>query len=252
MPARLSYLVMHPRREVFKVSALVMARRDPRPRLHTLYVFADEIAGNHDPCVLTDPWFYSYCHASQLRRTEIDTGSVLFFYDYSRDAFDTVFRVQRKHDWVRRAPSRPPLPIRITLSPRTEKLAWNLHFKWPAAGAHENANTTFEALMYPAKGHSLLPIRDDGPVGLEALGMPWIRRKIAERYRGKRPVPLTDRQAESLYRRIVEVSDLMALGRLSLVHPSDRRLIGKSPWAPQSTRRHQHCWRGGHRTGQIS
>lgn len=32
-------------------------------------VFVDKIfVGNEDPFVFTDPWLYSYCHASQLRR----------------------------------------------------------------------------------------------------------------------------------------------------------------------------------------
>src|SRR2546422_589402 len=158
MGGPLSYIVFHPDREVAEVTARVLKTGSAQPEARRLRIWMDNVEGNHDPCVLTDPWFYSYCHATQMRRSEMDAGSILFFYDHSSRVFDTVLVVRRRHMWTRRRPRSPPIPIAVNLAPSTARLACDLHFKWPSKGYHENTAQSFEAAAWPEKRFSFLPM----------------------------------------------------------------------------------------------
>ncbi len=237
----LSYVVMHPERPVFKVSSLVLRAGARKPERRTLKVLADAIEENHDPCVLTEPWFYSFCHASQMKRSQMGPGSVIFFYDYRRRSFDTVFSVRAKHEWSRPHPARLCTPIPVKLSTSMEKLAWDLHFKWPSKWVHRNTMLTFEAKIYPEDGYSFLPIGDGGPVSLESLSLPWLERRIREYDSGKWPVPLSGRQAGQVLRAIDREADAKVIGGLRLLDPRDVAKIGQPRETPSGTQRRHRC-----------
>ena len=242
MSANLSYIVMHPRREEFAVSAMVLQRGQAVPRRAKVRILADAIEGNHDPCVLTDPWFYSYCHASHLRRSVMGEGSMLFFLDHSRRVFDTVFVVRRKLRWERLQPRRPPLPVPIHLTPEMSSLAWSLHFKWPSRGYHENTSVTFEGNSWGDGRHSFLPFRDEGPVSEAEVVPASVRNKIKSALPGKHPLALTREEAEVLYDRITRASTMQVVGGIKLLLDSDRQQIGVDPAeGPHRTR--SHCGR---------
>lgn len=214
MSGPLSYVVQHPKRCELRVSAHVLENGRPAPRERELVIFGDAIEGNHDPCVLTDPWFYSYCHASQLKRTQMGPGSMIFFYDHDREAFDTVFSVKDRHEWDRIMPSSPPLPIRIRLPPRVEKDAWDLHFQWPSRGHHEKTRVTFEAAMFPVDTCSLLSLRGGQPVSAASLGLSWLEPRIDQHKRRRRPVPLAAREAAELYAATSRAADTKVIGHI--------------------------------------
>jgi len=80
---------------------------------------------NEDPFVFNDPWIYSYCHASQLRRClkhngSINTGSYLIFVNgtavnKNKLAIDTVFCVGSILEWKRNKEKGPVLPLKYQL-----------------------------------------------------------------------------------------------------------------------------------------
>ena len=242
MSGPLSYVVQHPKRCEVRVSARVLKNRSAVPREREMGIFVDAIEGNHDPCVLTDPWLYSYCHASQLRRTQMGPGSMIFFYDHEREAFDTVFSVRDRHDWDRVMPSSPPLPIRIRLPPRAEKDAWDLHFQWPSRGHHEKTRVTFEAAMFSADPYSFLPLRGGQPVGAASLGLSWLEPQINQHKWRRRPIRLAAREAAELYAATSRAADAKVIGHVRLLDPEDLRKVGKEPgeWEAGDC---QHCGR---------
>jgi len=235
----LSYVVQHPERSEFRVSALVLERGKRAASKREIRIFADPIEGNHDPCVLTDPWFYSYCHASELVRSHMGSGSLIFFYDHVRNAFDTVFSVKVKHEWARHKPRSLPLPIRVHLSSSGEKDAWELHFKWPGKGAHENAKWTFQAAMFPDGRYSFLPIHSsDSPTAAD-LGLSWLIRRIRAYGHGKRPFQLTPGEALDLYAATSRTADVKVVGQVRLLDAKDIAQIGAEP----GRKKGRHCGR---------
>lgn len=78
--------------------------------------------GNEDPFVFSDPWLYSYCHATQLRRTPREDGiylqkdSVIFFVsgdcaNKERLTIDTVFVIENALTWTKKP--KLALPIKF-------------------------------------------------------------------------------------------------------------------------------------------
>ena len=236
----LSYIVMHPRRHSLDVSAQVLGSSSVEAQRSNVRIFADAIAGNHDPCVLTDPWFYSYCHATQLRRSQMGPGSIVFFFDYAAAEFDTVFVVSKKHRWDSVGePRGTALPIHSDLELKEATRAWELHFKWPSLGWHPHASITFEAAHWPARKYSFLPLSGKSAVAKSKVVSASISEKMSLRDRGKRPVPLEPEEAELLYKRIQSKADVQVTSRIQLRHDRDMKMIGIDPGVDSATGVHR-------------
>ncbi len=198
----------------------------------------DNIEGNHEPSVLTDPWLYSYCHATQLRRSRMGSGSLIFFCDHQNGFFDTVFVVREKHRWNRLRPKRPHLPVRLETSPPNVELAWKLQFKWPARGYHENANLTFEGSTWPLEPFSFLPLLRQEPLHPSDLPLPWLERLLGAPHRGKRPLALASADADTLYRALRQAADELVVGGIRLIDGEDIARVGMDPLADKHNKGH--------------
>lgn len=80
------YIIFHPdrARQIANVQATVMVKKKILANWNG-DIFVDQIGkGNEDPYVFNNPWLYSYCHASQLRRNRredsyLQIGSTIIF-----------------------------------------------------------------------------------------------------------------------------------------------------------------------------
>lgn len=143
MPDLSHYLIFHPDRyrQRIGVTADVLIN----DQLHTEWsgdIWVDEVNnGNEDPYVFHDPWLFSYCHASQLRRNEnrtdnyVNSGSYLIF--CSADSvnkgiiqIDTVFVVGTLSRWNRTPALALPDEFSYLATERTNPL-WRRHFRFP-------------------------------------------------------------------------------------------------------------------------
>ena len=106
------YLIFHPCRVPFQVRGT--ARVDGHLQPWAGRVWADRssrgASKNEDPFIWTPSWLYSYCHATQLRRTAqqksfVQEGSRLFFCEAEAAKrgtlkVDTVFQVATRVPWA--------------------------------------------------------------------------------------------------------------------------------------------------------
>jgi len=109
------YIIFHPesKRQIIDAKASAIENG----QVNTAWegkIYVDRINnGNEDPFVYTHPWLYSYCHATQLRRTPREDGnylqkdSVIFF--VSGDCankrhltIDTVFVIENALTWTKK------------------------------------------------------------------------------------------------------------------------------------------------------
>ena len=104
------YIVFHPERKrlQLQVKAVALTRGAVNSAWHG-DVWVDKPNGNEDPFLFFDPWVYTYCHATQLRReprhsSYVQPGSYIIF--CSGDAaddhvlrIDTVFLVGAGAKW---------------------------------------------------------------------------------------------------------------------------------------------------------
>ena len=152
------YIVFHPDRERQAIDVTATILTDGRALTDwqgTIHV--DRVGkGNEDPFVFHNPWLYSYCHATQLRRkksdgTYVQPGSIIIFVSGQSAesavlSVDTVFVVGGARPW-------PDEPLRLPKKYRehfqnVDSPLWERHFKYPFLGIHTSVTHTYEADMW--------------------------------------------------------------------------------------------------------
>ncbi|MTJ08980.1 MULTISPECIES: hypothetical protein [unclassified Anabaena] len=189
-------------------------------------VWVDEPDGNEDPFVFSEKWLYSYCHATQLRRSPesndayITEGSYIFF--CSGDAahkrtiqLDTVFVVDHAAKWPDKQQG---IPKEFKQDYQNNKSSlWERHFKYPFIGQHTGKYTYVSRQWFDRKDeYSFLPIFDDGDrvkFDLELLTSE-LKSKIENKIRGKYPVMLSEEHKTELLKIILSLTSIQVVGNL--------------------------------------
>ncbi len=75
--SKANYIIFHPdsQRQKMEVSATVLENGVQKENWHR-FVWADRLGGDDDPFIFSDPWLYSYCHATQLHRQPRKDGII--------------------------------------------------------------------------------------------------------------------------------------------------------------------------------
>lgn len=201
-----NYIIFHPKRQSIKASATVLHRNGNICKDWEGTVFVDTVcSGNEDPFVFSNPWLYSYCHSSQLRRSSkntphLQTGSKLVFIDGEEAdkgnfVVDTVFVVKDSLLWGKSLGPVQYLPTKYAhiMNDDSSEL-WNRHFKFPffPSYAHKNVTHTYEADLWDDKKeiYSFLPLNSDGTVlSIPLLSLPIsVQDLVEKKRRGKYPI----------------------------------------------------------------
>ena len=188
-------------------------------------IYVDKIGQtNEDPYIFHDPWLYSYCHASQLRRvhtngSHLQIGSWLFFVSGQAAeqgvlAFDTIFLIGALQPWRSPSPTEPRLPAKYQyLMQDQNNPLYTRHLGSPFEyidrnnnPAHGGVKFTYEADLWKLgkSQYSFLPLSAE----MQKTAIPFLeltdtlRSKIIKNVDGKRPVDLI--QTEQL-----EISSLL-------------------------------------------
>lgn len=212
------YILFHPdkQREQVEVKATIIENNN----IISSWVgkiFVDKIyIGNEDPFVFTDPWIYSYCHASQLRRqirdgVYLQHDSVILFCsgnDAERGFLtcDTVFVIGGIESWTR-----PPLALPEKYQnhfQNKKSQLWQRHFRPPfETKSHEGVTHSYEAKQWNDVNHenySFLPLTDlRKRVSIKFSQMPdSISNKIKQNVKGKVPLLLSEAEIRTILRLI--------------------------------------------------
>jgi hypothetical protein len=216
---RRHYIIFHPekQRQLIKVSATSMIGNSIIQNWSG-NVFVDKIGvGNEDPFVFNNPWIYSFCHATQLRRkNDIQIGSWLIFacYQPGKLIFDTLFLIGDINTWSHQPVLQLPQKYQYLSSNRGNKL-WKRHFKFPFQGQHTNVKYSYEANLWQqgAKEYSFLPYIIDGVrVSIEISEFSeTIVTKINNKLFNKRPVDLNDQEINEILAKIDQLSVIKIL-----------------------------------------
>jgi hypothetical protein len=221
------YLIFHPDRARTKTRVQANALIGDQLIDWQGHVWVDNPSGNEDPFVFSQSWLYSYCHATQIRRTPrpnseyVSTGSYLFF--CSGDAanegaiqLDTVFVVDHVATWPA---NQQGLPEEFKEHYRNNSSdLWQRHFRYPFYGSHEGKYTYVSRQQCDrTDGYSFLPIAKSGDrvsFELDALTRD-LRQSISEKITGKRPVPVREDQKTELLTRILSLTEVQVIGGLT-------------------------------------
>ncbi len=186
--------------------------------------------GNEDPFVFSDPWLYSYCHATQLRRTPREDGiylqkeSVIFFAsgDCANKAhltIDTVFVIENALRWTKKP--KLALPKKYRGINKNSPL-WN-RLRFPFCGQHASVTHAFEARHYTNQDtevedpFSYLPIDEDS----DRVTIPFgeltkeLVAKINKKIRGKYPVLLSCYEKQQIYQLIETKAVTKVIGNIN-------------------------------------
>lgn len=195
-------------------------------------IYVDQIqVGNEDPFVLVEPWLYSFCHASQLRRNNtenrIDSGSILIFAsgDYANKAklvVDTVFVVDKIHAWGKydKENSIPTLPESFKTIYKTNCDLWNRHFKYPFEGQHARVTHSYSAKLWTKETSmfSFLPISNSEErvsFSLDSIDL-VLSSKIIKHVNGKIPVRLSNTEINMILSKVNELSSSKVIRDIKL------------------------------------
>ncbi|WP_353123501.1 hypothetical protein [Dysgonomonas capnocytophagoides] len=207
-----NYIIFHPERHDKKVVATIINDKNEVISNWKGIVWVDSVgASNEDPFVFNNPWLYSYCHATQLRRNirkdvYVQPGSKIVFIKGS-DAdngiltVDTVFIVDSVLLWGKHFNQPQEVPTKyLSIKNNRKSEAWERHFKYPFKKdrrEHINATHTYEAKLWSEdifeNYYSFLPLDDTG----ERVSIPFqelppsISIKLEEKRKGKYPVLLS-------------------------------------------------------------
>ncbi len=210
------YIIFHPEHQRQKQAVSATSLVGGKIVLNwTGDIFVDKIVngnedGNEDPFVFNDPWIYSYCHASQLRRNKshcyIQRHSWLFFVsgqfaDQGLLTIDTAFLVNNIHLWGQ-PDLQLPLNFQYLNSKRSDKL-WKRHFKFPFQGQHSGVTHSYEAELWHTNNQyfSFLPytaIGDRVSIPISSLTNS-LANKITTKIRGKYPVLLNNLEINKVF-----------------------------------------------------
>jgi len=202
-----SYIIFHPDRQREKVSAKakVLAENSNDLQMESVEVWIDSRGGcnNEDPWVLSHPWLFSYCHATQLKRSTMGPGDIVFFVsgaaaDKGVLRCDTVFVVEQKLEWIN---GKIPAELAQKYSVGTPEYERHLKFGLQKNKEH-TGKFTFTAKKHSkqAERFSFLPLNGDGKNAELQFGD--LAKKIKAKRKGKYPVELTVDEAKSLYEKI--------------------------------------------------
>jgi hypothetical protein len=165
------YLIVHPKRERCSASGRCLTRGGMSDWSGD--VWADpRNGGNEDPFIWSNPWLYSYCKATGIRRHPrrhgryVAAGSILIFADkdYAKRAtllIDTVFHIGALHIWG----SRPPSSLKKMLTAEDYRRAYDRHLRFglPGASTHKGSYTYSSLTLEVFHGcGSFIPL---GPTG---------------------------------------------------------------------------------------
>jgi len=211
-----NYIIFHPDSQREKVSVQALALENNK--LDTDWVgniFVDCMGNkNEDPFVFSDPWLFSYCHATQLKRNKgvdsLQPESIIIFVS-GQDAengllsVDTVFLIAAVQKW--NTFPNLEMPLKYAKHYKDEKsMLWNRHFRFPFDGCHSSVTYTYEAKLWDndKSRFSFLPINDEGlKVTLNISDLSEeLSAKINGKVKGKYPVCLTDIEVNEVVDRI--------------------------------------------------
>lgn len=211
-----NYIIFHPeiKRKSEFVSATVIRGNEVLKEWKG-NVYVDKIGeGNEDPFVFNNPWLFSYCHASQLRRNTrrdsyLQVGSKLFFVSgqHADEGFltiDTYFLIGGVQKW-----KQPILELPQKYESHFENLQselWRRHFQFPFDGVHKTVSYTYEAEIWEKTKNefSFLPLNKNGErvcVSFKNLSNPLSEKILAKR-KGKYPVLLEENEANEILQHI--------------------------------------------------
>jgi hypothetical protein len=205
------YIIFHPEKKRHAVSVRAQSVIDGHLTDWAGEIWVDGPPGNEDPFVFHEPWLYSFCHATQLRRDpneerdHVHVGSVLVFCcgqkaDAGTLVVDTVFVVGRVERWLN------GLPERYGIEREHQTDAWRRHFVFGTNGAHDGA-FTYEGLGWErdVARHSFLPLAVSGRASIPIADLPKdIADRIADKLVGKRPVQLGNDEIEIVLTKLKE------------------------------------------------
>ena len=227
------YIIFHPDKARQAIDARATALKNGQ--VHTTWegkICVDSINnGNEDPFVFSDPWLYSYCHATQLRRAPREDGiylqkdSVIFFAsgDCANKAhltIDTVFVIENALRWTKKP--KLALPIKFRGINESSPL-WKRHLRFPFCGQHASATHTYEARHHTDQDtevealFSFLPIaKNDKRVTIPFGELTTeLVAKINKKIRGKYPVLLTCYEMQQIYHLIENKAVTKVIGNIS-------------------------------------
>jgi hypothetical protein len=222
----LHYLIFHPDYARQKTEVYGQALINNQVTDWKGQVWVDSPGGNEDPFVFSQRWLYSYCHATQLRRSPrnapyVTEGSYLFFCsgnaaDKGAIQLDTVFVVDYSANWPN---NRQGLPEEFQQDYKNTKSdLWERHFKYAFLGHHEGIYTYVSKQWFDSKGeYSFLPISQNGErvaFKLNAL-TPDLQLIIKDKIRGKYPVPLNEEQKIELLELTLSLATVQVIGSLA-------------------------------------
>ncbi|BAY23920.1 hypothetical protein NIES2100_37130 [Calothrix sp. NIES-2100] len=190
------------------------------------HVWVDSPGGNEDPFVFSQRWLYSYCHATQLKRSPSNTayvtgGSYLFF--CSGDAanqgviqLDTVFVVDHAAIWPNNQQGLPEEFQQDYENPKSD--LWERHFKYPFLGQHQGKYTYVSRHWFDNKDeYSFSPISESGErvaFDINVLN-PNLQSLVASRIKGKYPVLLSEEDKTELLKLTLSLTNVQVIGNLT-------------------------------------
>lgn len=206
-----NYIIFHPdnARQMIKVCATVMINKQILTNW-TGNIYVDQIGvGNEDPFVFNDPWLYSYCHASQLRRniskdSYLQVGSKLIFVSGQQAnkeflTVDTVFLVGEVQKWGK--PLKLPVKYKSHFRNNNSDL-WNRHLRFPFFRQHDKVSHSYEAELWSnnKSEFSFLPLDKEQnriSISFDQFDKELLK-KIKGKVKGKYPLLLTDKEIKSI------------------------------------------------------
>lgn len=156
-----NYIIFHPNRDKVKALATVINSNNEIIYDWEGQIFVDNLDGkNEDPFIFNNPWIYSYCHASQLKRNQrrgsyLQPGSKLIFVsgpdaDNGMFTVDTIFIIDSVLKWDTSLPANSrEVPSKYSLIKNDRNsVLWNKHFKFPFEGQHSKVTHSYEAKLW--------------------------------------------------------------------------------------------------------
>lgn len=215
-----NYIIFHPKRD--KVKALATVINSNNEIIHDWegQIFVDNLNDkNEDPFIFNNPWIYSYCHASQLKRNPrrgsyLQPGSKLIFVsgpdaDNGMLTVDTIFIIDSVLEWgikspmhIQDVPSKY-LPIKNDMSSNL----WKKHFRFPFEKdnlAHKNASYSYEAKLWEENigvaQYSYLPLTESQ----ERVSIPFselpppVMNILTQKKKGKKPAEINSEDIDRI------------------------------------------------------
>ncbi|MCC5654720.1 hypothetical protein LC609_34120 [Nostoc sp. XA013] len=222
----LHYLIFHPDYARQKTEVYGQALINNQVTDWKGQVWVDSPGGNEDPFVFSQRWLYSYCHATQLRRSPrnasyVTEGSYLFFCsgnaaDKGAIQLDTVFVVDHSANWPN---NQQGLPKEFQQNYKNTKSdLWERHFKYAFLGHHKGIYTYVSRQWFDNKNeYSLLPISENGDrvtFDINVLNSN-LKFLIQDRIKGKYPVPLSVEYKAELLKLTLSLTNFQVIGNLT-------------------------------------